>query len=401
MKLFRPLIESIFPPVKPLPSGVYHYQAPPDVPFPYRLHLRVEPDGSGVLIVNASTVVHLNRTATEYAYHLVNNTPDEAAIELISRRYNVKKDVVQQDYQDLIGRLRTLVDLPDMDPVAFLDFDRSEPYSGASLAPFRIDCALTYNLPDTGTHAYAPVDRVKRELSTNEWTAILDKAWQAGIPHVVFMGGEPTLRPDLCKLIGHAETLGMVAGLSTNGLRLNDASYLQELLQSGLDHLMFLLDPDESQSWDALQAVLAEDIAVVVHLTLTRGNLPTFNQIMDRLVEMGVQAVSLSAESLELKEDLKATREAMAERQVRLVWDLPVPYSAFHPVALEISEENVDAEVTSSGPGHAWLYVEPDGDVLPGQGYYQSILGNLVNDSWETVWSNANDWTNKNQQGSK
>ena len=61
-----------FPPIEPLPAGdrtntrrrrMRH--------IPYRLHLRIEPDGSGLLIVNASTVVHLNHTAAEYAYHLV------------------------------------------------------------------------------------------------------------------------------------------------------------------------------------------------------------------------------------------------------------------------------------------------------------------------------------------
>ena len=31
------------------------------------------------------------------------------------------------------------------------------------------------------------------------------------------------------------------------------------------------------------------------------------------------------------------------------------------------------------------LYVEPDGDVLPAQGY-NVVLGNLLRDSWEAIW---------------
>ena len=58
----------------------------------------------------------------------------------------------------------------------------------------------------------APVDRVKREMLTEEWQTILDKAWNAGIPHVIFTGGEPTLRPDLLQLIAYAEKLGRSAG---------------------------------------------------------------------------------------------------------------------------------------------------------------------------------------------
>jgi MoaA/NifB/PqqE/SkfB family radical SAM enzyme len=248
-------------------------------------------------------------------------------------------------------------------------------------------------LPDESTGHYAPLERVSRELVSEEWQGILDKAWSAGIPHVIFTGGEPTLRPDLCQLIAYAEKLGMVSGLITNGLRLAENKYLHELLQSGLDHVMILLDPEEEQSWEAVRDTLAEDIAVTVHLTLTQRVLPRFDEILDRLVKMNVQNFSLSAESLDLKDELKALQAQVAERQVRLVWDLPVPYSHNHPVALELAEEIPDVDVSITGPGKAWVYVEPDGDVLPGQGHYQNGLGNLLEEPWETIWQNAGQHT--------
>ncbi len=46
MNRFLKFWERFFPPIQPLPAGVYHYQAPADAPLPYRLHLRLEPDGS-------------------------------------------------------------------------------------------------------------------------------------------------------------------------------------------------------------------------------------------------------------------------------------------------------------------------------------------------------------------
>ena len=48
-----------------------------------------------------------------------------------------------------------------------------------------------------------------------------------------------------------------------------------------------------------------------------------------------------------------------------------------------------DVQTLSTGAGKAWLYVEPDGDVLRGQGYYQEVLGNMLTDSWEKIWGNA------------
>ena len=46
--------------------GIYQYLSPGEDPRNYRLHLRVEADGNGILIINASTILHLaqeNRAA--------------------------------------------------------------------------------------------------------------------------------------------------------------------------------------------------------------------------------------------------------------------------------------------------------------------------------------------------
>lgn len=386
MNLFHQLWDRVFPPVQSIQPGMYHYQAPADAPAPYRLHLRINPDGSGLLIINASTVLHLNATAVEYAYHLVQNTPEDQAILEISKRYNVQREIIRRDYSDLLQRINTLIQTPDLDPVTFLDFHRQEPYSAAISAPYRLDCAVTYNLPDDTLGHAAPVDRVSRELTSEEWKTILEKAWNAGIPQVVFTGGEPTMRPDMDTLITYAEQLGMVSGLITNGFRLSETHYLHDLLQSGLDHVMILLDPNNEACWEALRDTLAEDIALTVHITLTRRDLPEFSRILGRLKEMGVANISLSAEAEDLKADLLAARQTVAEQQFHLIWDLPVPYSRLHPVALELAESGEEPE---TGAGTAWLYVEPDGDVLPGQGYYQTVLGNLLSDPWETIQKNV------------
>ena len=113
---------------------------------------------------------------------------------------------------------------------------------------------------------------MKRELTTEEWQLILDKAWQAGIPHVVFTGGEATIRPDLIDLVKYAEKLGQVTGLLTDGERLAEPHYLKELLQSGLDHVMIVLDASDEQSWEGLRDSLREDLYITVHLTINMIN---------------------------------------------------------------------------------------------------------------------------------
>jgi MoaA/NifB/PqqE/SkfB family radical SAM enzyme len=218
-------------------------------------------------------------------------------------------------------------------------------------------------------------------LSTVEWQTVLKKIWQAGIPHVNFTGGEPTLRPDLLDIIEYAEEMGLVSGLLTDGNRLTEPDYLHQLLASGVDHIMLMVDPQSDQSWEALRDCLAEDVYVTVHFTLTVNNQELMEEAIRKTAKMGAPSISLSIDSLHLKTELERLQQLVAELNLTLVWDIPVPYSSFNPVALE----TLNTEDAGIGAGKAWLYVEPDGDVLEAQGIPE-VWGNILTDEWQTIW---------------
>lgn len=375
-------IKNIFTKKTPLPPGLISYQTPSDAPEQYRLHLRTEKDGSGILIVNASTVLHLNQTAVEYAYHLIRQTENDKVVDLIAQRYRTDKEHIYQDYEDFVSKVHSLIQTTDLDPVSYLDIDRQEPYSGEISAPYRLDCALTYQVGQGSQQDHALNERVTRELTTDEWIAILHKAHNATIPHILFTGGEPTLREDLPVLINEAEQLGMVTGLLSDGLRLGDLEYRKTLIAKGLDHLMLVFDLNNPEEWQLLKDILAEDLFTTVHLTLHEGE--DLRPHIDKLTKMGTNALSLSVVDKDLFDELQVLRNYAAIQQLDLVWDLPVPYSRNNPVSLEL--ENAEDMELSEGAGKAWLYVEPDGDVLPAQGKFESVLGNLLTDTWEAIW---------------
>ena len=147
--------------------------------------------------------------------------------------------------------------------------------------------------------------------------------------------------------------------------------------------MMIILDPSEEQGWEAIRDTLAEDIFLTVHLTMTPREKEKIVEYIKKLAKMGVQSLSLSASDPDLKSELNLARQIVADQGMSLIWDLPVPYSGTNPIALELEESGE----TPQGAGHAWLYVEPDGDVLPGQGI-QKVLGNLLTDDWEKIWGN-------------
>jgi hypothetical protein len=332
-----------------------------------------------VLVVNAATVLHLNPTAAECAYHFIKGTEPKMAAREISSRYRVGRGTALADFQDFSARVRTLIATPDLDPVMYLDFDRLAPHEASLTAPLRLDCALTYRLPPGSSPEYAPSKRVERELGADEWKTVLESAWQFGIPHVTFTGGEATLRDDLIELIAHAEAIGQVCGLLTDGLKLRDRTFLDAMLQSGLDHLLILLDPDRPESWDSVEAVVPEDIFVTVHITIAPKNLDAASQHMDRLAKLGIKALSLSFSDPAVSS--VGLLNHAAELGLSLKHDLPVPYSADNPVSRELS-----TEAPPTGAGKAWLYVEPDGDVLPAQGLPERVLGNVLRDPWDKIY---------------
>lgn len=380
MSLLTNPFKRLIAPPQPIPPGIYHYQSPPEDPRNYRLHLRLNEQGGGTLIVNASVILHLNQTAAEYAYFLVKNAPASEVGRYMNRRYEVSATQAKHDYEEFCERIQTLVSTPDLDPVMYLGFERQKPLSGEITAPYRLDCALTYRLPNEQTEE-ALSERVARELSTSEWCTIFEKAWNAGIPHLVFTGGEPTLREDLPALIAYAERLGQVTGLLTDGLRFAETAYLGEVLQAGLDHLMLVLHPENPLSWQAVHNVLVEDLYVVVHLTITEATKEKSGEYLQRLADMGVQHLSLSASDPSFAEALAEALQKAAFLDMDLVWNLPVPYSSLHPIALEAEDARIE------GAGRAWLYVEPDGDVRPTQGDPR-LLGNLLRDEFALILSN-------------
>lgn len=357
--------------------------ARPIPPIPYRLHLRIEPDENGVLVINASTILHLNPSATAYALQLINGVSVRVAARNIARRYRVSRRQARQDYDGLRQKILTLATNPDVDPVLFLELDRSRPYEVTPSAPYRMDLALTYATNPDGEHDPRARGRVDRELMADEWENVLRTLWDVGIPHVTFTGGEPTRRDDLAQLIAYAQDLGQVTGVLTDGRRLSDAQYLEQLSQAGLDHFLIVYHPQDPESLSGIENALASDVFTAIHLTLSQGTSSEALGWLNTFAAMGATAISLGGVDKDdkLHETLMKLRQSVAELDLDLVWDLPVPSSQINPMALEIPE-------SLSGAGKAWLYVEPDGDVLPQQGV-DRILGNILNDTWQSIWENA------------
>jgi uncharacterized radical SAM superfamily Fe-S cluster-containing enzyme len=224
-----------------IPQGRYTYRGKDEFKG-MALQLRIEPDGRGVMVINANTVLHLNATAAAYAYYFMQGMPQNAVLKQIRRIYRVNNVQAKADYEKLVYAVSTLASTEKICPVSFLEVAKEDPFTYEYSAPLRMDMALTFKCLNNCVHCYAGGPHETDELSTQQWREVIDKLSQIGVFIVTFTGGEPTMRGDLPELLQYAQDKGMVTGLITNGRKLKSKAYVKTLEQAGLDFVQVTLE---------------------------------------------------------------------------------------------------------------------------------------------------------------
>jgi len=390
--------------------ALHHLRVDEDAYQGLRLHLRLEEDGSGVLIINASRVLFLNKTAAHYVRSLIKGETEEQAIKRIRRRYRVDVETARKDYQDVLFVVNTFAKTPDVCPVSYLGVEKIEPFQKDLSAPYRMDLAITYRCNNMCIHCYAGGPRETTELTTREWFKIMDRLLKLGIPHVVFTGGEPTLREDLPSLIAYTQKIGLVSGLVTNGRRLKDEAYFKSLLDAGLDHVQITVESYDAQvhdkitgvegSWEetvqGLKHAIASPIYTITNTTLSQYNVRDILKTIDFVHGLGLKqfacnsliysgkapsvAKDFALEESSLEPILTQIRDYARILGMEFTWYTPTEYCVLDPLRLELGIKSCSACRIS-------MCIEPDGTVIPCQSYF-TPLGNILKDDWKKIWQN-------------
>lgn len=405
MTLFATLFNQKSKTENPKP-GLYHYRLDAKEEKS-RVHLRLDPDGRGTLIVNANRVMHLNPTAAFMAWMILEGKGDDEILKICSKKWNVEGSQLRGDLSTFHFQLTELIRPDGACPLHELDLETTMPFSARPSAPYRMDLAITYRCNNDCAHCYNARERNFPELDTDHWKLILDELWELGIPHIVFTGGEATLRNDLPELIRHAESNGQITGLNTNARRLADENYLRQLVDAGLDHVQITVEScDEAihdqmmrakgafkQTIRGLKNALASPLYVMTNTTMLRTNAARIPDTLDFLADLGVPTIGLNAliysghgltvgtglRESELQPLLDIVTRKTAERGQKLLWYTPTQYCQFDPTANHLGVKGCTAALYS-------MCIESNGNVLPCQSYYHP-LGNILTDSWDSIWN--------------
>lgn len=416
-----------------------------------RFHLRVHPDGSGVLFVDLADPLHLNCSATLLVWHALEGYTAQQAFDRLRR--SIPKPAwpqLRHTVEAIFGwldRLKSGRSCCAWHSLAEAETFSSDWSNGAAIpsepvgnaehktpktvccawaerkgiftlpvqAPYKADVVVFYGCNNRCGHCYnIPGRRSQPPMSMRVWRQVVRKLVDLGVPQVILTGGEPTLCDDLPERIRLARQFGLVVGLNTNGRRLADPTFTARLAEAGLDHVQITLLSSQPQLHNRLcqsqgsekdfggdpfaetirgiQNALGAGLHTLTNTTLTKHNAQEAESLVDFLYQLGIRTFAMNgiirsglgehfAQALaeeELAPLLLRIQQRAEELGMHFLWYSPTRYCRFSPLELDLGPRRCNAAQYS-------ICIEPNGDVLPCQSYYQPV-GNLLRDPWTAIW---------------
>jgi MoaA/NifB/PqqE/SkfB family radical SAM enzyme len=373
-------------PRAPIEPGIYHAMQEVDG-TPSRFHLRVDNDGSGMLLVNATTGARLSPTGVLIARRLLDGADAPTILDELSSSFEGgTRDMMHRDLSQVQHLMQSLAAPGDTYPIISYENVSFSPYEAQLIAP------LQANVPLAAPEQIEP---------------ILKRLWEVGVPHVTILAGPDPDHAALVRAIEHAEDLGMIAGVRGRGSDLRSADLLRDMALAGVDyvtlpwvavqrstHDMLYGEGDHPATREAAATLQEYEVCPVVEVPLIEQTSTILEETFDALAQQGIPNISLFAIAAHrdatpeqrdgaisagaLAQAASMIEETSYRTNIRYVWQPPI----LRNPALPLSQQ------AQRGPrcsGDVAVRVEPDGSVIPAHGPYRSA-GNLLRDSWDTIW---------------
>lgn len=382
--LQRLLIPQVRRPVQLPAPGLYPFDRPIDDQRTARYHLRVDPDGGGLLVVNATACAHLTPSGALIAQRLLQGQSEEAIVQALAQSFDdVAPEQQRRDVDHVQALLAALAEPAGRYPVFNLD----DPGAGqARLLP--------------------PIEATVPLAEPAKLAPLLARLWQAGIPHVTLLAPAAPDPAWLVAAVQEATRAGLICGVSGRAADFAAGNLLDDMIAAGLDHLTLAYASHRPEQHDALYGAgdhaLAEALfartealalAGVAQIPLLAGTVDDLDEALARLLALGVaNALFFAVATPDPGDDGAIPAAAMAQMaaDVEEAAEQAEVLYQWQPPVLRRADCALDAQVRQ-GPrssSDVAIRVEPDGAVIPPRGPHR-VAGNLLRDPWSAIWQDA------------
>ncbi|MCE5219437.1 hypothetical protein LLH03_20650 [bacterium] len=374
------------PPAAPIKPGLYHFTRTETDP-PVRFHLRVDTDGGGLLLANASEAAVLSPVGVFMAHGILSGREDIAIKADVRAHFGGATDPeIADDLWQMHHRIDDLSSPDDNYPITNVGIRGESTVGRRLIAPHR---------------AFVTADRAE------VLEPVLRALWEAAIPHVTFLPTAQTPGEELVRLVECAEDLGMITGVRGLASWFGDEELTAASL-AGLDYLTVVLasvDAEEhnrlvgAEDYDsvlrALKLCRALELCPVLQVPLTDFSAQELEEMVVWGTQHKVSNYSFFAVACLDGEEQEDAAGALAARSLpqvaasvtegsesvnaRFLWEPPVRFDLRRTLAEQIV----------SGPragSDASVRVEPDGSVYPPRGP-RVKAGNLLQQEWAQIWA--------------
>ncbi len=303
-------------------------------------------------------------------------------------------------------------------------------------APFQVVWNITRACNMKCLHCYENAGLPGRdELTTEEALKGIDILADAGVLILAFSGGEPTMRPDILKLVQRSNDRGMFTAVATNALAFASRGKVREFQKAGLKFAQISLDGLNPETHDKFRGVpgafkktilgikncVAEDLFVEIATTATRFNyeeIPAMIEFAEKLgvnwfmlynfvpTGRGINIIESDLTPDEREDILKVCWNKMktgtdvlstAPQFARIAQEIEtseaqiVPTHFYNPTLPGRLKRLADF-IGGCGAGRFYISLEPNGDIFPCVFFPHEDavrVGNLFKDDFEELWRNS------------
>lgn len=258
-------------------------------------------------------------------------------------------------------------------------------------------------------HCYSRASKYPgpNELTTKDALRVIDEVKEVGAKLIIFDGGEPTLRPDLIKLISHAKNVGLIPVLGTNGTTMTQ-KMARDLKNAGIYICAVSLDGANAQTHDNFRGVPGsfneairginylnnEGIIFQINPCIHSKNYHELPKLVDLAKDLGAnnleafEFVRTGRGSFDYELDI-LSRQEMINEMLELHNDIKIRMIAAPQYDI-LYQKNINHNHKGSccGAGKTIACIFNDGSVYPCM-LLQESVGNIKEQSFTKIWERS------------